>query len=38
MQNRMGIVLVSLMRLILDNVQGACWITGMSHRCIIMML
>lgn len=27
MQNRMGIVLVSLMRLILDNVQGACWIT-----------
>lgn len=27
MQNRMEIVLVSLMRLILDNVQGACWIT-----------
>lgn len=27
MQDRMGIVLVSLMRLILDSVQGACWIT-----------
>lgn len=27
MQDRMGIVLVSLMRLVLDSVQGACWIT-----------